>query len=176
MFCRCCRGSELRTLVTRRTVHPLSVGHAAKTDGRGKKAAQNPTPKGDLTMSRINLIVTVTAAALYASTSFAAIGKGYDLTQPAGVSASATATLTVNGNSTLGYCPDLTPRDVTADVNLDGQITADDWFAWLDYYFQGSKVADCNRDGFVNSDDIFEFLNLWVVALAGGEVKESLPE
>jgi hypothetical protein len=50
-----------------------------------------------------------------------------------------------------------------ADWNLDGTVTSQDLFEFLDDFFQQSPVADFNGDGRLDSDDFFQFLSEFFV-------------
>lgn len=51
---------------------------------------------------------------------------------------------------TLANCP--------ADFNHDLTLTSQDFFAFLNAFFEGAASADFNRDGAVNSSDVFDYL------------------
>jgi len=47
-----------------------------------------------------------------------------------------------------------------ADVNGDGVVNSDDFFAFLDLFVSGDSRADLDGDGVIGADDFFAFLDL----------------
>lgn len=52
----------------------------------------------------------------------------------------------------------LTPASCEADLNRDGAVTSQDFFAFLGAFFQRAPRADFNNDGAITSQDYFDFL------------------
>ena len=52
----------------------------------------------------------------------------------------------------------LTPASCAADLNNDGTVTSQDFFAFLGAFFQRAPRADFNKDGAITSQDYFDFL------------------
>ncbi len=48
-----------------------------------------------------------------------------------------------------------------ADINDDGTLDADDFFAYLDLFAAGDPAADITGDGTVDADDFFAYLDLF---------------
>ncbi len=49
-----------------------------------------------------------------------------------------------------------------ADLDSDGDIDADDFFSYLDFFAAGDLLADINGDGRIDSDDFFGYLDGFV--------------
>ncbi len=52
--------------------------------------------------------------------------------------------------------------DCPADINADGELDADDFFAFLDLFAADDLSVDFNHDGTIDSADFFAFLDLFV--------------
>jgi hypothetical protein len=54
-------------------------------------------------------------------------------------------------------------RICAGDFNGDGSVTSQDFFDFLNAFFDGTAVGDFNADGFINSQDFFDFLAAFFV-------------
>ncbi|MCC6319823.1 MAG: immunoglobulin domain-containing protein [Phycisphaerales bacterium] len=96
---------------------------------------------------------------------------------PGRVTGATTPTLTISnvaasdGNSYLcvvrNSCGAVASADATliptcrADINLSGDVTVQDLFDFLTFYFGGDPRGDFNRSGGTSAQDIFDFLNAY---------------
>lgn len=53
-----------------------------------------------------------------------------------------------------------------ADVTGSGDVTIEDYFAYINHFFAGDLIADTNRDGVITIDDYLDFLGEFFRAIA----------
>lgn len=56
---------------------------------------------------------------------------------------------------------DIVDAPCIADINGDGVVDADDFFAFLSLFASGDPLADINGDGVIDADDFFAYLTLF---------------